>query len=476
MVSVWERKSALVILLGLLVLSVSLADIAISPVKNIDTIGYPGEILTYQVTIYNVGGTEERISLFGAEFEDARTGGQFNQLTINPGDSKDILIRYQIPAGFKPGSISPQISVFDKNGVQFTSIQLQGTVLPIPPTYSTTTISEALLLQNGVVQPIDPREPFELQLIVFSPGPVTVPGLTITSQFTLDYQRAVRVEEGTSTITISNLRIPADTVPDQYPFTVSLSMPDGTTPTKATALLVKGYSECLVSEETSVGIFGRTYEATVSNPGTEDRSCNVESSFTTVESGLLTDLSEGATVANGKVSWSFTIRPGESRVLSYGVNYLPLVALPFVVILLGFTFWYFTRKLEIVRELLDYKLYPGFTDLKMQIRVKNLSNQEYRDVVVRDLLPVFVKEVRDFGTLSGKVTKHGKHKVVQWELKDLKPKEERVFNYKVRTTVEILGKMIFPQTTVSFYDEEGKKHDEISGPLVIEIQEVKSKD
>lgn len=470
------KKIALLIILGIFIISISNAEIAISPVKNINTVGYPGSILTYQVTIYNVGTSNDTISFFGAEIVDASTGQTITQLTLSPGQSKDVIINYQIPPGFSPGSISPQISVFNSSGVQFASIQLQGTVLAIPPTYSTTQITDLLVLQNGVVGPVDPREPFDIYIIVSNPSKATVAQLSIESQFTLNYPPTVQVKNGTDTIKVSNLLIPNNTEPGNYSFTANILMPDKTKLTKTGTIVVKGYSSCDLKESSSIGIFGRTYQATVTNYGTEARTCVVESSFSNIERGLITEPTQGAEITDSKIKWTFTLNPNEGRVVKYSVNYVPLVAIPFVVILLVFTFWYLTRKIEISRELIDYKLYAGAYDLKIQIRVKNLSGQDYKEVSVKEILPSFVKEVREFGTAEGKIEKHGKGHAIVWNIKELKAHEERIFSYKIRTAVEVIGKMIFPETVVSYYDSTGKHHKEVSGPLVIEIEETKKKE
>jgi len=468
-------KSVVLIMLSLFVLSLASASIAISPVTNVNTVGYPGEILTYKVTMYNVGNeTNETISLFGATFED-NFGNSLVQMTIQPSSSKEVIIKYQIPGGFNPGSVSPQIAVFDSNGVQFTSIQLQGKVLAIPPKYSTTQITEALVLQNGLVGQIDPRDSFDIKLITYNPSVSTVVSITVTSGFELVYSQTIQIKNGTGSAEINGLQIPEDTIPGDYPFTVTVRMPDGTTPTKVSAISVKGYSSCELKEESSIGLFGRNYKATVSNPGTEVMTCNVQSSYSNIESGLLTDPTQGATISAGKITWTLNVGAGESKVVGYSVNYIPLVAIPFFVILLGFSFWYFTRKMEITKELIDFKLYPGTSDLKIQVRVKNLSGAPYKDVSVTEMLPAFVKEIKEFGTAKGSVEKHGKHNVIVWKLIELMPHEERVFSYKVRTSVEIIGKMIFPTTIVSFLDSNGQKHREESGPLIVEVQETKYK-
>ena len=461
------------IVLGLLVLSISNAEIAISPPTNINTVGYPGEILEYSVTIYNVGTSNETLSMFGAEIKDADTLTALGEINIAPSSSINVIISYQIPSGINPGSITPQISIFNSSGIQFTSIQLQGTVLAIPPKYSSTQISEALFLQNGLAGSVDPRYPFDIKLLTFNPAVSTTVKINILSPFTLNYPETVRIENGTSSIEIKNLTIPNNTIAGSYTLTISLNMPDSSTPLKTVAMNVKGYSDCSLKDESSIGIFGRNFKVAVTNPGTIDTTCTVESSYANIESALMSDPTDGAQITDGKITWTLVMHAGESRVVGYGVNYLPLVAIPFLVLVIGFSFWYFTRKLVITREVIDHKFYQGFTELKIQIHIKNPSKQDYKEVIIRDVLPAFVKEVKEFGTAQGSVEKHGKHRVVQWELKELKAGQEHVFNYRLRTSVEILGKMIFPQAIVTFYDQAGKKHTETSGPLVVEVQESK---
>jgi len=463
------------VVLGLLMLSISNAEVAIGAPTNINTVGYPGEILKYIVTIYNVGSTNDTLSMFGAEIKDADTELALGEINIAPSSSRNILILYQIPSGINPGSITPQISIFNSSGIQFTSIQLQGTVLAIPPKYSSTQITQVLFLQNGLAGSVDPRYPFDIRLLTFNPAVSTVVTMNILSPFALNYPATVKINNGTSSIELKNLTIPSDTIAGSYTLTIRLSMPDDSTPINTVAMNVKGYSDCILRDESSIGIFGRTFDVTVTNPGTVNTTCTVESSYANIETALMSDPTDGAQISDGKVTWALAMSAGTSRVVGYGVNYLPLVAIPFLVLLIGFSFWYFTRKMIITREVIDHKFYQGFTELKLQIHIKNPSMQDYKEVIIRDVLPAFVKEVKEFGTAQGSVQKHGKHRVVQWELKELKAGQEHVFNYKIRTSVEILGKMIFPKAIVTFYDHTGKIHTEVSGPLVVEVQESKYK-
>ena len=66
------------------------------------------------------------------------------------------------------------------------------------------------------------------------------------------------------------------------------------------------------------------------------------------------------------------------------------------------------------------------------------------------------------------VSKQGM-KAVKWELDTLKAKEERIFSYKIRTSVEVIGKMNFPPTTIDYVNFKGEKTQESSNVLTVEV-------
>jgi hypothetical protein len=96
-------------------------------------------------------------------------------------------------------------------------------------------------------------------------------------------------------------------------------------------------------------------------------------------------------------------------------------------------------------------------DLKMQISIKNMKNKTLKNVVVLEHIPPLIREVKDFGTMKGEIVKIKGKRYIKWVIDELKPKEELFLSYKVRTSLEVIGDLVFDPTEVRYMDNDKEK-------------------
>jgi len=450
------------------ILSVAKADLGdISyKVNVINDKAAPGEKLEYNVSLMNGGSDPVKLSL-NILFTGI-TELTPNAFTLQPGDSKTVHIALTIKSSQKPGRVLINLFVFDDKGNSINPpIYLQGEILKSPKLFENVKINK-IQIEPDV---LNPQTPFNISFEVYNPVEKIVVPLEIVSDDGFKYVvQNQTVEEGKSTISLYNVSLPSDMPPGNHTFTVKLIFAKDVVSESSVVSEVSSYAKCVIVDSKNVTMFGKSYIANVKNIGTKGTTCVVSSQITGVEKMLLRKATEGYTFEGNKIIWNVPVKANSEVVIKYNVSYVPILLIPFLIIAGIGGAWYLTRKVTIKKELVDYKRYQGFMDLKIQLKIKNLTNTELKDVKIYDSLPAFIKEVRDYGTIPGKVKKKGKSKIVEWELDSIKPKEERVLSYKIRTSLEVLGKIIFKPAKVEYKDNKGIKREENSNILTIEIE------
>lgn len=437
-------------------------------VNTINGKAISGENLAYNITLRNNGIEPLNLSFNVLTISNVQITPKMFE--IQPNEEKIVNLMLTIKPEQHPGKILINFLVFDDAGNSLEPpIYIQGEVLESPQPFA------AVKINSVSIEPaqIDPREPISVSFQVSNPVKETVATLEITSDipgFERYYDGYFNLNDGTFTETIDGIMLPENTSPGDHTFTVKIIFSDEITSSNSVVSEVVPYSTCNIEKDESVSLLGKTYSAKIKNIGTEATTCVVEAPVSKLESKLISSITDGSEFDGTNVIWEIQMGPGMESVVSYHSSYLPILLIPFAFILIIAGFWFITRKVSVTKEIADYKRYHGAMDLKVQVKVKNLSNSELKHVKIYDPLPIFIKEVTDFGTAHGKMIKKGKEKVVFWDLEHLKPKEERIFSYKARTSLEILGEVVFNPTKVEYTLSNGKKKEDSSNALVVDVE------
>ncbi len=426
----------------------------------------PGESLEYLLFFTNLG--EEEISLSLNTLFPGSHEISPRRFTIEPNERQVIEVIVNLRETERPRNINIRVTFFnDTDGSTLGNINLEGKILEFEEPFERASINYVEVTPSI----IDPREDANVEFEVTNP----IENITVPVEVSSDiegfetYRTEMEILEGTNKYNIEGLRVPRYTLTGEYSLSVNVIFSELTTIEGESSIEISGFYYCDAEEEEHVSIFGKEYYATVKNTGTQTTECFVSKPITSVERHLIRESTEDYVFEDGQIVWELSLEPGEEKTIELYISFIPLLIIPFIVLGGLVAVWYFTRKVWVKKELVDYKRHAGFMDLKIQLRVKNLTNENMEDVKLYDILPSFIKEVRDYGTVPGKVKKKGSAKVVEWEIDNLKPKEERVFSYKVRTSIEVLGNINFPPAEFEFSDEKGE-HKEKSNVLTIAVK------
>ncbi len=240
------------------------------------------------------------------------------------------------------------------------------------------------------------------------------------------------------------LTIPSQTPPGKYEISATVLL--YAIPQKRYYVNIIPVEDYTLTKEFKDVFLGKVGKVVLKNTGNvELKNQEISAKMSPLDRLFLISKAKGAKYISGNLVLTGDVEPGQELVLYYRVSYIPLLIIPFILILLGVYFYFLTIKVVVKKEVLDYKHTDDEVDLKVVIRVKNVFNRTLRDVEVFDPLPAFAKDVKDYGTLKGKVERRGYTRYVKWVIEELKPREERILSYHISTRVGIMGKFtLFP--------------------------------
>ncbi len=138
--------------------------------------------------------------------------------------------------------------------------------------------------------------------------------------------------------------------------------------------------------------------------------------------------------------WSFQPSPGEDAIISYTFNYwIPGVAL--VMLIIGLT-----GLKALQRTALFSKSVKVDEDgVKIFLGVENISNRTLKDVEVKDFIPDIASVEREFSMAKPVVRKTNNGTRLSWEIEELEPGDQRVFEYRIKPMVEVEGGITLPK-------------------------------
>ncbi len=422
--------------------------------KSIKDTGYPGENLVYQLLIKNDENTTVPVHIFFPTAQNIYVS--MNNFNLLPGEDATVNITYSIPITAQPGSYLFPIRI---NG-EDTNMHLSVTILRPLTDYSRIKISDVR------VNSIDPRNGGILTVYIQNPVEGTSGKITFYSSFG-NQTKDIYIPVGSSK-TSFNIKIPVKTSPGDYPYQIILIV-KGIKNVYNGTLNVLGYTICNVKKTEDSNIFFDKVKYVLTNNGTKEGICTVKTVLSGGSRIFLGRISPGYKRTDDTFVWEKSIKPGQKIVISYEIDYYGIYIAVAVAIIAGIAYWYFSRVIIVKKSLIDYKRGRGFMDLKIQIRIKNNKNRTIKNLTILEHIPPLIREVKEFGTMKGEIEKIKGKRYIKWKLEEIKPKEEIFLSYKVRTSLEVIGELMFDPTKVK-WKENGKEKTSDSNVLVIAIE------
>ena len=422
--------------------------------KAIKDTGYPGDTLSYQLLIRNDGNQTVPVHIFFPTAQAIITS--INNFNLLPGTDAIVNITYSIPITTQPGSYLFPIRINDED----TNLHLTVNVLRPLTDYSRIKVSE--VRANN----IDPRIGGTLTAVIENPLEGVNGEIVFSSQFG-NQTKEIYIKPGRSSVTF-NLKIPLKTSPGEYPYKIILTV-KGIQNVYNGNLKILGYTICNVKKYEDSNILYDKVKYVISNNGTKEGICTVKTVLSSGSRLFLGKISQGYKKNDDTIIWDKSVKPGEEVTVSYEIDYYGIYIAVAVAIVAGYLYWYFSRIIVVKKSLIDYKKGRGFIDLKIQVRIKNKKNRTINNLTVLEHIPPLIREVKEFGTMKGEIEKIKGKRYIKWEIKELKPKEELFLSYKVRTSLEVIGELMFDPTRVK-WKEEGKERETESNVLIIAIE------
>ncbi len=422
--------------------------------ESVKDTGYPGETLVYNLTVTNDGNKTETVSIFLPSV--AKYTINPNNFQLAPGESKLVKIEYTIPIGAEPGTYFLSIRVNGEN----TNMHLKITVLRPESEYQKIEITA---IRGGS---FDPRNGGTITLVIDNPVDIASAKFELITPFG-NQTKSMILQKGTNSLSFF-ISAPNKTAPNEYPIKVIMYV-HGIEKVYNSKIKILGYSTCIIDKkENSNALFYRA-EYYVKNDGTENGTCQVKAYVSGLNKLLLGSISEGYKIEGNEIIWNVAVEPGKTKIVYYEVTYYSIYLVVAVAIAVTVFYWWITQTVKVKKSLIDYRKGKGFMDLKMQISVKNMKNKTLKNVIVLERIPTLIREVKEFGTMKGEIVKIKGKRYIRWTIDELKPKEEVFLSYKVRTSLEVIGDLVFDPTEVKFEDN-GKEKTVKSNILIVSTE------
>ena len=201
----------------------------------------------------------------------------------------------------------------------------------------------------------------------------------------------------------------------------------------------RGNQESMIEDAHKTTVFSRPFSTVIVNGERADR--RVLSN----DSGLF-------------LTWNIPVRPEQTITVQVVHNYLSIFWL-LVLAVLGLLLYSMmkspiqTKKDAVVVGVTE----GGISEIRVVIHIKNISSKRYKTINVIDTIPKlaqFVPEKDDAFAATRLYLNQKEGSVIKWTVDSLEKYEERIFTYRLRSKLSILGGLTLPRTLVRFTDEQ----------------------
>ncbi|MDI6826037.1 MAG: hypothetical protein QMD36_02460 [Candidatus Aenigmarchaeota archaeon] len=159
------------------------------------------------------------------------------------------------------------------------------------------------------------------------------------------------------------------------------------------------------------------------------------------------------------------LNPGETVTIKYELRFTNVVIISCIltVVIIWIVWLFFQPKLM--------KKYMGILakdkDVTISLHVKNKSRKILDNVIVKDFVPAIATVIKEFDTIIPTIKRRAVGTELTWQVKDIRPKEERVLTYKIKPMIEILGDLKLPKAHLVYETKKGKKRRVLSKTITI---------
>lgn len=205
-------------------------------------------------------------------------------------------------------------------------------------------------------------------------------------------------------------------------------------------------------------IFGYSKTITVTNIGNMEDDTLVADALSGLDSAFYSG-EQPTSVKGSEFTWLVkNVRPGESKTLTYKVDYSSLFLFIIVVLIAGWVFFFKVRIIKVKKFVLEKKFIEEGEEFTIGVEVSNATGKKIEDATVKDFVPSVFNIKEGEGPKSTKKKTAAGTELV-WKVKDVHKNEVRILSYKILPVFGVHGRIRLPQASATF--KRGKKDLEI---------------
>lgn len=161
---------------------------------------------------------------------------------------------------------------------------------------------------------------------------------------------------------------------------------------------------------------------------------------------------------NYYVTWDFTIPSQSEYKITVTTDYLRPLVLLIIIILLGcIVYNVLTSGITIKKKVLTLKVKDKVSEVKVLLILKNKSKGAIKNLRLIDTVSDLAEPPAEFSTMKPNIIKKGPAgTILIWDIPELVKGEERVFSYKVKSSVQIIGRAFMSQAVCRYKNKIGK--------------------
>lgn len=171
---------------------------------------------------------------------------------------------------------------------------------------------------------------------------------------------------------------------------------------------------------------------------------------------------------NGRIIYKWLIReldPGETITINYELKFTNIVIISCILVIVIIWVVWLTFQPKLMKKYMG--VLAKDEEVTISLHVKNKGRKTLDSVTVKDFVPAIATVIKEFDTLTPSITRKTTGTELTWQVKDIRPKEERVLTYKIKPVIELLGDLKLPKAHLLYETKKGKKRRALSKMITI---------
>lgn len=476
-----SAKLLAVLAFSLVAVSVASAQTSVSPqitLSSNEASFFNGDQGSIDVTVKNKDEAPHTftVSVFPGTLDMVSAFPSISHLTLQPGESGSFKVSFssQFEAEFVPRSFSITIASTDDRDISSTK-QVFVHILRRSPVF--------VLGLNTNKFTYEPGETLNVSYVVANNGGDSTDSFTVQTviaregEFLKRFEREITFLPERSRNTFSNqYSFEQFSEPGTYSIDLTLLDASGQTLSKKSVNFnVAEVSKASQKESSTIGIFESTTRITSTNEGNAPSDIKVTAIIPSFAKELFDSDIKPASMedvgASVKATWVFEKVPaGQSVEVIYKLGVWKIWASIMAVIFVIWLAFKFVFTVRIGKMTNFHGNVKKDAEIPVSIEIVNRSMSEIKDIMVRDPIPGIAEVVPKFETVKPTIHKTQNGSEIVWKFDSLRPGEERVVAYRIKSKMDILGSLRLNPATIYYSTRSRKKKSAASNLLMISKQ------